>query len=40
MRSARVGVLPVPTAILSTDEMLSDDLGAGGVNNTGFMMDR
>ena len=39
MRSARVGVLPVPTAILSTDEMLSDDLGAGGVNNTGFMMD-
>lgn len=30
MRSARVRVLPVPMAILSTDEMLSDDLGAGG----------
>jgi len=39
MRSTCVGILPVLRVILSTDEMLSDDLGAGGgrmLNNAGF----
>jgi hypothetical protein len=41
MRSSRVGVLPVLMAILSTDEMLCDDLGTGVgrmLNDAGFMM--
>jgi hypothetical protein len=43
MRTARVGVLPVLMAILSSDEALSDDLGVGAggrkLNDAGFMMD-
>jgi hypothetical protein len=46
MRTARVGVLPVLMAILSSDETLSNDLGVGvGVggrrklNDAGFTMN-
>jgi hypothetical protein len=45
MRTARVGVLPVLMAILSSDETLSDDLGVGvggrnrELSDAGFTMN-
>ena len=44
MRTARVGVLPVLMAILTSDETLSDDLGVGvggrrKLSDAGFMMN-
>ena len=44
MRTARVGVLPVLMAILSSDEALSDGLGVGvgggrKLNDAGFAMN-